>query len=129
MNPLPPNTALLSPTLRALALGLLVETAVPLENTAHHECPALSLLGPEEVEGNEDLWMALRGKCGELSAIVLQADDPRQAAAFLLGYLPRHFDRAFKSIHEERSAGSSCRTALTSDFNPAPPPVGPHPRA
>jgi hypothetical protein len=129
MSSLPPNTALLSPTLRALALGLLVETAVPLENAPHQESPALSLLGPEGGGGNEDLWKALRGKCGELSALVLQADDPRQAAAFLLGYLPRHFDRAFKSIHEEQAAGSSYRTALTVDFTPAPPPMGPHPRS
>ena len=126
MNPLPPNTALLSPTLRALALGLLVETAVPLENAPHQESPALSLLGPEENEGTEELWKALRGKCGELSALVLQSDDPRQAAAFLLGYLPRHFDRAFKSIQEEHAAASPCRTAVTADFTTAPP-VGHHP--
>jgi hypothetical protein len=30
MNPLPPNTSVLPPALRALTLGLLVETVAPL---------------------------------------------------------------------------------------------------
>jgi hypothetical protein len=37
------------------------------------------------------LWQATRCKCGELSALVLRADDPEEAAAFVLGYLPKHF--------------------------------------
>jgi hypothetical protein len=32
----------------------------------------------------------MRCKCGELSALVIQADDPKEAAAYVLGYLPKH---------------------------------------
>jgi hypothetical protein len=44
-----------------------------------------------EAEGKAALWQAMRCKCGELSALVLRADDPEEAAAFVLGYLPKHF--------------------------------------
>jgi hypothetical protein len=38
------------------------------------------------------LWRALRCKCGELRALVLRADDPGEAAAYVLNYLPKHFE-------------------------------------
>ena len=83
-----PNTALLSPPLRALALSLLIETGVPSLNRSHTESA--------EPPGQWELWQALRCKCGELSALVLRADDPGEAIAFVLGYLPKHFQYAFE---------------------------------
>jgi hypothetical protein len=47
--------------------------------------------GDGEAEGNAELWQAMRHKCGELSALVLRADDPEEAAAYVLRYLPKHF--------------------------------------
>jgi hypothetical protein len=44
------------------------------------------------------LWQALRFKCGELSALVLRADDPAEAAGYVLGYLPKHFDYVFEQL-------------------------------
>ena len=92
MDPLHANTGLLPPGLRALALGLLVETVVPLLNNAREESPVPP--GPDEggAEGKAELWQALHGKCGELSALVLRADDPGQAAAYVLRYLPKHLE-------------------------------------
>ena len=84
MPPLQPNTALLPPALRALALGLLVETALP----SPHRWPG----GGELPPGKADLWRALRRKCGEVRALVLQADDPAEAAAYALDSLPKHLE-------------------------------------
>jgi hypothetical protein len=44
------------------------------------------------------LWQTLRCKCAELSALVLRADDPGEAAAYVLGYLPKHFDYVFEQL-------------------------------
>src|SRR5262249_11147838 len=41
------------------------------------------------------LWCDLRWKCGEISALALQADDPESAAAYVLDYLPKLFEYAF----------------------------------
>jgi hypothetical protein len=87
MDHLQPGTGQLPPTLRALVLGLLVETVVPLLDQSREERPAP--LGG--AAGKAELWQALRCKCGELSALVLRADDPEAAAAYVLGHLPKHF--------------------------------------
>jgi hypothetical protein len=87
MESLQPNTARLPPALRALALSLLIETGAPLLNGSHAESP--------EPPSQGELWQALRCKCGELSALVLRAEDPGEAIAFVLGYLPKHFQYAF----------------------------------
>jgi hypothetical protein len=43
-------------------------------------------------EGNGELWQALRYKCGELLALVVRADDPKEAAEHVLDYLPKYLD-------------------------------------
>jgi hypothetical protein len=92
MSPLQTNTARLPPALRALALGLLVETAMPLPNRSPGAGKVLPGQGDRGPGFEADLWRALRCKCGELRALVLRADDPGQAAAYVLNYLPKHFE-------------------------------------
>jgi hypothetical protein len=94
MESLQPNTARLSPALRALALSLLIETGAPLLNPSPTESP--------EPTGQGELWQALRSKCGELSALILRADDPGEAIAFVLGYLPKHFQYACELCGRKR---------------------------
>ena len=102
MDPCQPNTGLLPPALRALALGLLVESVVPLLNHSRDADPVPP--GPDEEgeEGKAELWQALRGKCGELSALILRASDPAEAAAYVLDYLPKHFDYVFELIYGQK---------------------------
>ncbi len=101
MAPLQPNTALLPPALRALALGLLVETALP----SPHRWPGGGTMLPGQgggaTAGKADLWRALRRKCGEVRALVLQADEPAEAAAYVLDSLPKHLD----DVLERTTAG------------------------
>jgi Na+-driven multidrug efflux pump len=98
MDPLQRNTALPPRAQRALALGLLIETLVPPVTRGGDEMPVP--LGPGEGDGAGPggLWQALRFKCGELSALVLRADDPAEAAGYVLGYLPKHFDYVFEQL-------------------------------
>jgi hypothetical protein len=98
MDPLQPNTGLLPPALRALALGLLVETVVPLLHQSHEEGHGPPGHGERGAEARAELWQALRCKCGELSALVVRADDPDEAAAYVLGYLPKHFEYVFEQL-------------------------------
>jgi hypothetical protein len=72
-------------------LGLLVETVVPLLLKSRDESVAPPRAGDGEAETKAALWQAMRCKCGELSALVLRADDPEEAATYVLGYLPKHF--------------------------------------
>src|SRR5262249_19526465 len=58
--------------------------------------------GEEGEEGKAALWQDLRCKCSELSALVLRADDPGEAAADVLGYLPKHFDYLFEILYSPR---------------------------
>jgi hypothetical protein len=51
-----------------------------------------------DAEGEGPLWQALRSKCGEISALVLRAEDPGDAAAYVLGYLPKHFEYVFEQL-------------------------------
>ena len=101
MDPLLSNTGLLPPALRALALGLLVETAVPLLNRPRQEPGRVGTAPPAPgrdergAGGKAELCQALRCKCSELSGLVLRADDPGEAAAFVLDYLPKHFEYVF----------------------------------
>ena len=92
MPPLQPSTALLPPALRALALGLLVETALPLPHRSPGGGTMLPGPGGGATAGKADLWRALRRKCGELRALVLQANDPEEAAAYVFDYLPKHLE-------------------------------------
>jgi hypothetical protein len=93
MDPLLPNGALRSFP-RALALGLSIETVEPLLNQ--------SIEGPLPPPGQRELWQALRSKCGELSALVLRANDPGEAAEYVLGYLPKHFEYVFEQLFGQR---------------------------
>jgi hypothetical protein len=77
-------------------LGLLVETVGPLLARSREESDAPSGSGAGETEGKAELWQAMRCKCGELSALVLRADDPEEAAAYVLRYLPKHFKYALE---------------------------------
>ena len=101
MNPLDPNTGLLPPTLRALALGLLVETVVPMLTRPEEESPVSPDQGKQGVDAKAELWQELRGKCDELSSLVLRADDPEEAAAYVLSYLPKHFEYLFELLSIE----------------------------
>jgi hypothetical protein len=102
MDPLQPNTGLLPPALRALALGLLVETVVPLLNNAREVGSPPPGPGEGDGDGKAELWQALRCKCGELSALVLRATDPGEAAAYVLGYLPKHIEYVLELIHGQK---------------------------
>src|SRR5438874_5021096 len=99
MDPVQSNTGLLPPALRALALGLLVETVVPLLNKPGEESPVRPGDGETGANGKAELWRALRCKCGELSALVLRADDPGDAATYVLAYLPKHFEYVFELVY------------------------------
>jgi hypothetical protein len=104
MNPLGPNTGLLPPTLRALALGLLVETVVPILTRSEDESPVPPDPGESGADARAELWQDLRGKCDELSTLVLRAEDPEEAAAYVLGYLPKHFEYLFELLCGPRRA-------------------------
>jgi Na+-driven multidrug efflux pump len=101
MTPFQPSTAL-SPTLRALALGLLVETVLPLLHKSRGDSPVPPDQDEAGAAGNAELWQALRGKCGELSALVLRADDPHEAAAYVLSYLPKDLDYVFELVRGQK---------------------------
>jgi hypothetical protein len=76
--------------LRALAVRLLLEAEDHSPRSLLEERPA--------PRGQGELWQALRLKCGELSALVLKADDPARAAAYLFDYLPNHLEYVFEQI-------------------------------
>ena len=125
MAHLQPSTARLPPALRALALGLLVETAVPLPRSWPGAGMMLPGPGGGATADKADLWRALRRKCGELRALVLQADDPAEAAAYVLDHLPNQLEDVFEratAAPEDRGQGPEVRTAgpLTSCFRPLP---------
>jgi hypothetical protein len=98
MKPFLQNTAPLPPALRALAHGLLIETGVTMLNGSRDEAPVPPGPGEGGAEGEGPLWPALRSKCGEISALVLRAADPGEAAAYVLGYLPKHFEHVFEQL-------------------------------
>jgi hypothetical protein len=91
MGPLQLNTAVLPPPLRALALGLLVETPVSLHARSRQKGPVFPDQGEGGTGKRTELWQVLRDKCGEVSVLVLQADDSREAAAYVLDYLENVF--------------------------------------
>jgi hypothetical protein len=102
MNLLDPNTGLLPPSLRALALGLLVETVVPLLTKSEEQSPGQPGPGERGADAKAELWQDLRDKCDELSALVLRAEDHEEAAAYVLGYLPKHFEYLFELLCGQR---------------------------
>jgi hypothetical protein len=60
--------------------------------------------------GEGELWQTFRCKCAELSALVLRADNPDEAASYVLGYLPKHFEYAFEQLRgrKRRPALADC---------------------
>jgi hypothetical protein len=102
MNPLHPNTGQLPPTLRALALGLLVEAVVPMLTRLQEGSPIPSDQSKRGPDPEAELWQDLRGKCDELSALVLRGNNPEEAAAYVLAYLPKHFDYLFELSGSQR---------------------------
>jgi hypothetical protein len=98
MNHLDPNTGGLPPALRALAMGLVGETAMPMLNQSPHTAHALAGDGARGADSGSALWQDLRWKCDEILALVFQADDPEKAAAYVLSYLPRHVEHVFEYL-------------------------------
>jgi hypothetical protein len=98
MDPMHTKNGTLSPAQRALALGLLLETVVPMLNRARAEGRATPGHGERGADGKAELWQALRCKCGELSSLVVRADDPGEAASYVLAYLPEHFEYVFEHL-------------------------------
>jgi hypothetical protein len=96
------NTAPLPPALRALALGLLIETGVNMLSGTRDEPPVPPGSGEVGAEDEGPLWQALRSKCGELSALVLRAADPSEAAAYVLDYFPKHLEHVFEQLFGQR---------------------------
>jgi hypothetical protein len=92
------NTAPLSPALRALALGLLIETGVTRLSDSRDEPPVPDRRDEGGAGAEGCLWQAIRYKCGELSALVLRAERPGEAASYVLRYLPKHFDYVFEQL-------------------------------
>jgi hypothetical protein len=99
MDPFQPNTGLLPPALRALALGLLVETVMPLLDKSREDTPVPPGQRDSGADPKAELWEALRGKCDELSALVLRANHPGEAADYVLRYLPRHIEYVFELLY------------------------------
>jgi hypothetical protein len=73
----------------------LLETVVPLLENSQDGGPAHPGRDQGGTTGEAELWQALRCKCDELSSLVLRADDPREAAAYVLGYLPKYLEYVF----------------------------------
>jgi hypothetical protein len=92
------NTAPLPPALRALALGLLIEKGATVLGEARNEPPVPP--GPVGLGAEDEgpFWQALRHKCWELSALLLRTDDPGEAAAYVLDYLPKHIEHVFEQL-------------------------------
>jgi hypothetical protein len=90
MDPLPTDTGQPPADLRTLALRLLLATVERSLNGAGE--------AGRPPPGRGELWPALRSKCGELSALILRAHDPGEAAAYVLGYLPAHFEYVFEQL-------------------------------
>ena len=98
MDPFQLDSAPPPQALRALALSLLIEAVIPVLNRSGEESLVLPGRGAGGAAGEGELWQALRSKCSELSALVLRANDPGEAAAYVLRYLPGHFNYVFEQV-------------------------------
>jgi hypothetical protein len=128
MNTLDPTAGQLPPTLRALAMGLVAETVVPVPNKLRPDSPVPSGHDETGADGRAAALRDLRWKCDELMALVLRADDPEKAAAYVLRYLPKHFDHVFDLLCGR--GGSECLKAAGAEAAfPATPELGSRPRS
>jgi hypothetical protein len=50
------------------------------------------------------LWQNLRAKCDDLATLILWADNPEEAAAYVLGYLPKHLEYLFELLSSKKRA-------------------------
>jgi hypothetical protein len=71
---------------------------VPLLDSSDDERPVPPAGDQGAGKGEADLWKALRGKCAELSSLVLRAEDPGEAGRYVLGYLPKHLEYVFEQL-------------------------------
>ena len=126
MLPLDPTTAQLPPALRALAMGLVAETVVPVLNHSRLSSPAPTGDSEKGTRARTASFRDIRWKCEELMALVLQADNPEAAAAYVLRYLPKHVDSVFERLdgREEARRKASEETAI-----PTAPSSGSRPRS
>jgi hypothetical protein len=62
------------------------------------EGPGARAQNEENAEGKAELWQNLRARCDDLAALVLSADDPEEAAAYVLEYLPTHLEYLFELV-------------------------------
>jgi hypothetical protein len=92
MNYLPPNPVPSPLPPLAFALALRINNVVTALNGLGEEGLEPPGPGARGAFREAELWQALRVKCGELSALVCRADRPGEAAAYVLGYLPTHFE-------------------------------------
>jgi hypothetical protein len=104
MNPFQPNTGPLSPTQRALALGLLVETVVPMFTKSRGESPGSGAPSERGGDSQAELWRTLRARCDDLATEVLWADNREEAAAYVLSYLPKHLEYLFELLSVQKRA-------------------------
>jgi hypothetical protein len=102
MDPFQLDSAPPPQALRALALSLLIEAVIPVLNRSGEESLVLPGRGAGGAAGEGELWQALRSKCSELSALVLRANDPGEAAAYVLRYLPGHFNYVFEQVFGQK---------------------------
>jgi hypothetical protein len=79
-------------------MGLVVETVVPVLGKSQQKSPVPPVHGDIGADARAVSWPDLRWKCDELMALVLQTEDPHEAAAYVLGYLPKHFDYVFELL-------------------------------
>ena len=104
MDPFHPNTGPLSPTQRALALGLLVEMVVPMFSRSRGESAGSGAQSEKGEDGQAELWKRLRAKCDDLATLVLWADNREEAAAYVLSYLPKHLEYLFELLSIQKRA-------------------------
>jgi hypothetical protein len=126
MLPLDPTTAQLPPALRALAMGLVAETVDPVLNHSRPNGPPTTGDGEKGTRARTASFRDIRWKCEELMALVLQADNPEAAAAYVLRYLPKHVDSVFERLdgREQARREASDVTAI-----PTAPSSGSRPRS
>jgi hypothetical protein len=79
-------------------MGLVAETVVPMLNTSPQTGPVPAGHGERGADVRAASLPDLQWKCDELLALVLQTDDPEKAAAYVLGYLPRHCKYIFELL-------------------------------
>jgi hypothetical protein len=71
---------------------------VPMFTRSRGESPGSGAQSERNGDGQAELWRNLRAKCDDLATLVLWADNREEAAAYVLGYLPKHLDYLFELL-------------------------------